>query len=51
MQLGDTEAYKKKIMEETKGLGKGGVKGDMKDCFLFDSWFATQRSAESSMDF
>ena len=29
------------MMEPIKGLGKIKEKGDTKDCFLFDSWFAS----------
>ena len=33
-------------MEATKGLFKRNAKGDKNDCFLFESWFASKRSAE-----
>ena len=37
-------------MEETKGIGKRDVKGNIKDCFIFDSWFASNKPTESAMD-
>ena len=36
---GATSAFMKITIEATKGLGQRDVKGDMKDCFLFDSCF------------
>ena len=39
MELGDTSACTKKLVEDTKGLGKRALKGPTMDCFLFDSWF------------
>ena len=37
-------------MYAKKWLGQRGVKGDMEDCFIFDSWFSSNNLAESSMD-
>ena len=37
------------IMEETKGLGNRDVKGTTNYCFVFESWFASKRSAEAVM--
>ena len=36
-ELGATAACKKRMMEETKGIGQKSKKGGPKDCFLFDS--------------
>ena len=38
------------MMEATKYLGQRGVKGDTKDCFIFDSWFTSKSSFEALMD-
>ena len=37
-------------MEETKGIGQKSKKGGPKDCFLFDSWFASKKAAEAAME-
>ena len=37
-------------MEEIKGLVQRSVKGKTKDCFIFDCWFASNRSAEAAMN-
>ena len=39
MEIGSTSSCMKSIMEDTKRLGQRDVKGDMKDCFIFGSWF------------
>ena len=49
-ELGATEAYTKRMMEETKGIGQKSKKGGPKDCFLFDRWFASKKAAESAME-
>ena len=48
-ELGATAACTKRMMEETKGIGQKSKKGGTKDCFLFDSWFASKKAAESAM--
>ena len=48
--LGSTSAYTKRMMEATKGIGQKSIKGRTKDCFLFDSWFASKISAEAAME-
>ena len=44
LELGATAASTKRSMEETKGLGQRDLKGSMRDCFLFDSWFFSKKS-------
>ena len=44
MELGATSTYMKSVVKVTKGLGQMDIKGDTKDCFIFDSWFASNRS-------
>ena len=38
------------MMEATKGVGHKSKKGGPKDCFLFDSWFASKKAAEAAME-
>ena len=38
------------MMRATKGFGQREGKYATKDCFLFESWFSSNRSAEDSMD-
>ena len=49
-ELGATAACTKRMMEETKGIGQKYKKGGAKDCFLFDSWFASKKAAEAAME-
>ena len=44
-------AYTKITMEATKGIGQKSIKGGTKDCFRFDSWFASKKAAEAAMEF
>ena len=46
-ELGATAACTKIMMEATKGIGQKSTKGWTKDCFLFDSLFASKKSEES----
>ena len=39
------------MTEATKGVVKRYRKGGTKDCFLFDSWFASKKAEESAMEF
>ena len=48
LELGATSACTKIFMEETKGLGQRALKGSKRDCFLFDSWFLSNKSAEEA---
>ena len=50
LQLGATTVYTKGIMEATKGIGQRYTKVTNKDCFIFDSWFSSNKLAESLMD-
>ena len=50
-KLGETVACTKRMMEATKGIGQNSIKGWTKDCFLFDSWFASKKAAEAAMEF
>ena len=38
------------MMEATKGIGQKSIKGGTKDCFLFDSWFASNNAAEAATE-
>ena len=49
-ELGSTAACTKQMMEETKEIGQNSKKGGPKDCFLFDSWFASKKAAEAAME-
>ena len=40
----------KRMTEETKGIVQKSKKGGRKDCFLFDSWFASKKAAEAAME-
>ena len=46
LNLGATESCIKSMMESTKGLCHRNIKGAIKDCFIFDSWVASKRSAK-----
>ena len=48
-ELGANAACNKRMMEATKGIGKKSIKGRTNDCFLFDSWFASNKTAEDVM--
>ena len=45
-----TAACTKRMMEATKRIGQNSIKGGTKDCFLFDSWFASKKAAEAAME-
>ena len=49
-ELGATASCTKRTMEGTKGIGQRSIKGGTKDCFLFDSWFASKKAAEAAME-
>ena len=49
-ELGSTAACTKQMMEATKGIGQKSIKGETKDCFLFDSWFASKKAAEAAIE-
>ena len=38
------------MMESIKGIGQKYIRGGTKDCFLFDSWFASKKLAEAAME-
>ena len=38
------------MMAATKGIGQKSIKGGTNDCFLFDSWFASKKAAESAIE-
>ena len=48
--LGATASCTKIMMEATKGIGQKSIKGGTKDGFIFDSWFASKKAAESVME-
>ena len=50
MQLGAMKACTKRITEATRGIGQKGVKGVMKDIFLFESWFSSNNLAEFAIN-
>ena len=49
-ELGSTAACTKRTMEKTKGIGHKSKKVGTKDCFLFDSWFASKKASEATME-
>ena len=49
-ELGATAACTQRMVEETKGIGQTSKKGGPKDCFLFDSWFASKKATEAAME-
>ena len=49
-ELGATVACTNRVMEETKGIVQKSKTGGPKDCFLFDSWFASKKAEEASME-
>ena len=51
LDLGEMEACTKRTTAATKGLGQRDLKVDMKDCFIFDSWFYSNRWEEYIVDF
>ena len=48
--LGETAARTKRMAESTKGICQNYRKGETKDCFIFDSWFDSKKSAEAAME-
>ena len=46
-EIGATAACKKRMMEETKGIGQKYKKGGPEDFFLFDSWFASKKATKN----
>ena len=48
--LVSTEACNKRMMEATKGVVKNSIKEGTKDCFLFDSWFASKKASKAVME-
>ena len=50
LQLGETAACTKRMMEATKGIVFRDIKGATKDCFIFESWFSSKKLAEAVMD-
>ena len=48
-ELGAAAACTKRMMKETKGIGQKSIEGGTKDCFPFDSWFASKKAAEAAM--
>ena len=49
-ELGTMTACRKRMTESTKGVGQRKEKGYTKDCFIFDSWFASKRPYEAVTD-
>ena len=49
-ELGSMVACMNMMMETMKRLGQRIRKGATKDCFIFDSWFASKRSAKYAAD-
>ena len=49
MLLGATSACTNRIMEATKEIGQRYKKGANTDCFLYDSWFSSNKLEEYLM--
>ena len=50
LELGETAYCTNRIMEAAKGLGQMNIKVATNDCFIFDSWLASNFLAETNMD-
>ena len=50
MRLRYTTECTKRMMESTKGIGQRDMKVATKDCFIFEIWFSSKKSAEDVMD-
>ena len=48
--IGATAACTNRMMEATKWIGQKSIKGETKDCFLFDSCFVSKNAAEAAME-
>ena len=44
------ESFKKRTAKATKGIGQRDTKEATNDCFVFDSWFSSNNSAEAMID-
>ena len=49
LDFGTTTACTKILMEETKRLGQGALKGSTRDSFLFNSLFSLKKSAYAAV--
>ena len=49
MDLGETTDCTKRMTEATKALDHRDLKGATKGCFIFDSWFSSNRFEEAVM--
>ena len=49
-ELGETAACTKIMMEATQGLVQKYRKRAMKDCFIFDSWFSSNKLEGAAME-
>ena len=49
-KIGVTSACTNRMVESTNGLGQKYIKGDMRDFFLFGSWFSSKKFSESAME-
>ena len=47
LELVSTAEYTTILMEETKGMGKRGLKGLTRDLTLFGGWFSPKKAAEA----
>ena len=49
LQLGEASAFTKRTREAKKGIGQRYIKGDTKNCFIFDNWFFLNKLREAVM--
>ena len=48
LELGATAACTNKLMEEINVLGQRDLKRSIRDCFLFYSWFSSNKSEDAA---
>ena len=49
-EIGATADFTKRMVKATKGIGHKSRKGTTEDCFIFEIWFSSKKSAEDVMD-
>ena len=48
LELGNMAECTKILMEDTKGLGQRALKRSTRDLFLFNSWFSSNKAADTA---
>ena len=47
--IGAKKTFTNMMAEAMKGLVHSNITGDTKDCFIFDYWFSSKSSSESTI--